>query len=180
MSRTLAVLTTLTLMLPGAGLAQSPAADRADSPLVASTGVLYELVKGFVTRSAEQMPEEHYAFRPTEEVRTFRELIGHIANSHYMFCSAALGEASPNGENFEQTRTTKAAMQEALRTSFEYCDRAYASISDAQAAETIQVFGNDRPRLFALNFNVAHDMEHYGNIVTYMRINGLVPPSSQR
>ena len=180
MSRSLAVVAALTLALPAALLAQGPAANSGANPLVASTGVLYEQVKDFVTRSAEQMPEEHYAFRPTEDVRTFRELIGHIANAHYMFCSTALGEANPNSENFEETKTTKAALQDALRTSFEYCDRAYSTISDAQASEPVQLFGNERPRMFVLNFNVAHDMEHYGNIVTYMRINGLVPPSSQR
>ena len=53
-------------------------------------------------------------------------------------------------------------------------------ISDAQGSEVINVFGNQRPKLFALNFNIAHDMEHYGNMVTYMRIRGMTPPSSQR
>jgi uncharacterized damage-inducible protein DinB len=178
MFRRLAVTLALAAMVPAAAQAQDT--PRADSPLVASTGILYSQVKGWIGRAAEQVPEEQYAFRPTDGVRTFRELLGHIANAHYLFCSAALGEASPATENFEETRTTKAAMQEALRASFDYCDRAYSSITDAQATDIVQVFGADRPRLFALNFNVAHDMEHYGNIVTYMRINGLVPPSSQR
>lgn len=159
--------------------ASASAQDAAD-PLVGSTRALYESVKRNVIAAAEQMPEEHYAFRPTEEVRRFGQLMGHIANAHYSFCSSALAEPSPMRENLEQTKTTKADIVAALKDSFTYCDRAYNTLTDAQAAELTKVFGADHPRLYALTFNVAHDNEHYGNIVTYMRMKGLVPPSSQR
>jgi uncharacterized damage-inducible protein DinB len=174
MKRAFAIAAAVVLVGPSAVAAQ------ADSPLVGSTRVLYEQVKGFITQSAEQVPEADYGFRPTEGVRTFGQLIGHIANAHYMFCSTALGEQSPSRENLEETKTTKADLVAALSASFAYCDRAYTTMTDAQATEMVNVFGNQRPKLFALNFNVAHDMEHYGNIVTYMRIRGMTPPSSQR
>ena len=172
MKRGFAIGFVLALALPAGVSAQA-------DPLVSSTRVLYDQVKDFITRSAEQVPEADYSFRPTESVRTFGQLIGHVANAHYMFCSTILGEQNPSQQNIEQTRTTKAELVAALAASFEYCDRAYR-ISDAQGGEIVNVFGNQRPKLFALNFNVAHDMEHYGNIVTYMRIRGMTPPSSQR
>jgi uncharacterized damage-inducible protein DinB len=175
MSRRLGVALVLALTMPAGAQAQ-----QVSEPLMNSTNVLYEQVKSWLTRSAEQVPEADYAFRPTDEVRTFGELVAHVANAHYMFCSSALGEPNPNGENFEETKTSKAELIQTLAASFEYCDRAYTTITDAQATEVIRVFGAERPKLFALNFNIAHDMEHYGNLVTYMRIRGLTPPSSQR
>jgi uncharacterized damage-inducible protein DinB len=158
----------------------SPAAAQSTAPAETVAGVkwIYDSVKGYLTRSAEQMPEEDYAFRPTAEVRTFAQLLGHIINSHYTYCSTVLGEANPNGRNAEEI-TAKAEMVTALRDSFAYCDRAYA-IPEAKALETIRLYGAERPRFAALAFNASHDFEHYGNIVTYMRLKGMVPPSSQR
>lgn len=163
------------LAAPTVLAAQQPTSD----PHISATRHLYGLGKDFITRAAEQMPEEHYAFRPVETVRTFGQLIGHVANAQYLFCSSALGGENPNRTNIEETATTKADLVAALASAFEYCDRAYNSLSDAQASEIVTFFGADRPKMFTLNFNAAHNMEHYGNMVTYMRINGLVPPSSQ-
>jgi uncharacterized damage-inducible protein DinB len=125
------------------------------------------------------MPEEHYAFRPTPEVRTFAQLIGHIANTQYFFCSSALGEANPDARDFEKTHTTKTALSEVIQASFKYCDRAYA-MPDAQATKWQAMKGwGERAPLSILILNIGHNNEHYGNIVTYMRMKGLVPPSSQ-
>lgn len=174
-----------TIMLVLALLVASPAAAQMmeeggedDSPDAVS-GVLwlYETVKGYVTASAEQASQELYDYRPTDEVRTFGQILGHVANSQYAFCSRALGEESPNGQDLEEL-TAKAELLEALKASFEYCDRAYA-MDGATALEAASVFGRERTRLFALEFNMGHDFEHYGNLVTYMRSNGMVPPSSQ-
>jgi uncharacterized damage-inducible protein DinB len=145
---------------------------------VASSKALFEQVKGYLIASAEQMPEEKYDYRPTPEVRSFGQIIGHVANSQYGFCSSALGEQSPVSEDMEK-RTTKASLVQGLKDAFAYCEKAY-DMSDADAAATTKLFGSDRSRLFVLIFNVSHDFEHYGNLVTYMRLNGMVPPSSQR
>jgi uncharacterized damage-inducible protein DinB len=145
---------------------------------VAGVKGLFDMVKGYITRSAEQMPEADFAFKPTPEVRSFGQLLGHIANSGYMFCSSALGETAPTKPDAE-TLTSKAQLVAALNESFAYCDRAYA-MADARAGEPLTVFGRPATRLYALEFNMGHDFEHYGNIVTYMRLKGLVPPSSQR
>ena len=132
----------------------------------------------YILAAAEQMPEAEFAFKPTPEVRSFGQMVGHVINAQYMICSAALGETNPNAQNFEQT-ADKAALVEGLRASTAYCDRAYAQPDDA-VMQTMNLFGQQRTRLGALVLNAAHNFEHYGNLVTYMRIKGMVPPSSQR
>ena len=144
---------------------------------VASIRPLYEQFKGWLIASAEQMPEEKYAYQPTAEVRTFGQLIGHVANANYMFCSAASGEDSPASTNLEEV-TSKADLVQGIKDAFAYCDQAY-HMEDAKAMEQIKFFGQDGSRLWVLNFNVTHNAEHYGNLVTYIRLNGMVPPSSQ-
>ena len=173
MQRILVVFFSAVLAAPA--LAQGASAP---APAANSARPAYEAAKGFIVRAAEQVPEATYAFKATADVRTFGQLLGHVANANYMICAVALGEQSPNRENIEQARTTKAALVEALKASFTYCDRAYA-MPDAQLiAQQANLFGQQMSRLGVLAFNAAHDYEHYGNIVTYMRLNGMTPPSS--
>ncbi len=148
-------------------------------PLVKATKGQFDTVKGYITKAAEQVGEDNYAFKPTPEVRSFGQLIGHVADSNYMICGAAAGEKPP-ASSIEKSATTKAALQKGLAESFAYCDKVYASLNDAKAAEVVAFFGNQQPRIAVLAFNTSHDFEHYGNIVTYMRLKGMVPPSSQR
>ncbi len=139
---------------------------------------LQNTIKNYVLQSAAKMPEEHFAFAPVPEVRSFAAILGHIADAQYAFCSAVLGEKNP-APGIEKTKTAKADLEAALKEAFAYCDRAYA-ISDAQAGETVKFFGAERTKLHVLSFNTAHTWEHYGNLVTYMRMKGIVPPSSER
>lgn len=147
------------------------------NPITASTKTFHDTVRGFVTRAAEQFPEDQYGFQPTPDVRTFGQLLGHIASANFMICGAATGTKGP-GVDVEKTATTKAALQKALAESFAFCDKAYESMTDAQGAETVKFFGGEQARLGVLGFNTAHNYEHYGNLVTYMRLKGMVPPSS--
>ena len=135
------------------------------------------MVKGYLIASAEQMPEELYSYRPNDEVRTFGQIIGHVANAQYMFCGAATGKEGQGPEDFEE-RTTKAGLVEAIKMGFSACDDAYA-MNDATAMEEAVLFGDTGTRHWVLNFNVAHNWEHYGNLVVYFRANDMVPPSSQ-
>jgi uncharacterized damage-inducible protein DinB len=131
--------------------------------------------------SANVMPEAKYSFKPVETVRTFGQILAHVAGANYIFCAAARGEKSPHSEDaFEKTATTRAAIVRALEDSFKYCDTAYAALDDRRAAELVQApFGSNRlSRAGVLMNNNGHLQEHYGNLVTYLRINGLVPPSS--
>jgi len=137
---------------------------------------LYERLRGLYLKSAELMPEADYSYRPTEKVRTFGEVLGHVANENFLFCANAFGTENPNKTDFE--KAGKGAILEGLKSSFTYCDRAYR-MDEAKAMEETTFFGDKGTRLWVLIYNATHDSEHYGNIVTYLRMKGLVPPSSQ-
>lgn len=157
----------LLLSLPAAGSAQA----------VAALNPLYQMIKGNIIKSAELMPEADYGFKPTPEIRSFGQLIGHLANANFMICAAARGEKSPGTQDFEKT-TEKAALVKAVKDAFAYCDGAF-TMPDASFAPVDKLFGMQMSRLSMLILNVTHDNEHYGNMVTYFRLKGIVPPSSQ-
>jgi uncharacterized damage-inducible protein DinB len=145
----------------------------------------YTTNRGYLAKAAEKMPEENYGLRPgaQEEVRTFGQIIGHVANSNFNYCSQAKGEKNPNATDFEKL-TTKAELVKALNDALAYCDGVYAGLTDTAALETVQLtLPNGRQvqfvRITRLIINHAHNNEHYGNFVTYMRIKSIVPPSSE-
>ena len=149
-----------------------------NNPLSAFNKHVYEGVKTILLRSAEKMPEENYAFKPTDAVRSYGRIIGHVADAQYLFCSAVLGEKNP-APKIEQTKTSKADLVAALKDAIAYCDRAYDGLTDASASQTVTFFGGDTPKLGVLNVNAMHSIEHYGNLVTYMRMKNIVPPTSE-
>jgi uncharacterized damage-inducible protein DinB len=148
-----------------------------DDATIASVKTTYEVVKGYITKAAAQVPEDTYKFQPTKEVRTMGQLFGHIANSNGMICGTASG-MKPASSGDAEKLATKAEIQKALADSFAACDHAFSMINPANANEPVKLFGMAHTRIGAMAFNNAHDFEHYGNIVTYMRINKMVPPSS--
>jgi uncharacterized damage-inducible protein DinB len=130
------------------------------------------------------MPADEYAFRPTPDIRTFAQLIGHVINANLFFCSQVTHEKLPPGPaNYEQV-TDKATLVKALDASLAFCDRAYSSTTDANYSEPVNMAAGvgmgpaKTVRGAILMFNVAHNNEHYGNIVVYMRLKGHVPPST--
>lgn len=147
-------------------------------PLSAGNKATYNMIKNNLVRAAEKMPEENYAFKPTPEVRSFGQIIGHVADAQYTFCSAASGEKNP-APGIEKGKTSKADLVQALKDGFAYCDKTYDGMTDAHAPDIVKFFGREQAKLTVLAFNNAHNDEHYGNIVTYMRLKGLVPPSSE-
>jgi len=149
-----------------------------DNPLSAFNKMAYTQMKTWVLASAEKMPESNYAFQPTDSIRTFGHLIGHVGDAQYLFCSAALGEKNP-GMAIEKTKTAKADIITSLKEAFAYCDAAFDALTDASGA-MIATSGKRRTRFSTLNWDLWHTFEHYGNIVVYLRMNGLVPPSSER
>ena len=172
----LALLSFLLLGFPLLALAQS--SDDAPGAVTASLKGLHDVTVANIMKTAEMLDEDMYAYRPTDEVRTTGQILAHVANAQYLFCSSAVGEDNPNQENFEETATTKEEIVAALQAAFDYCSGVYAGMSDAAGAEMQDFFGNKMAGSAILAFNSAHNYEHYGNLVTYMRINGIVPPSS--
>ena len=139
-----------------------------------------------IMKSAERMPEESYGMRPGPqmEVRTFGQLIGHLANFSYIFCSDAKGEKNPVADHDFEKLPTKAELIKALNASFSYCDGVFAGVTDASLTDTISATRDDGSKVPALRIarlitEISHNQEHYGNMVTYFRIKSMVPPSSQ-
>ena len=168
----------LVLALPTTAPLAAQSGNGSSNAVIASMKGLHDITTGFISATAEKVPENLYSYRPTEEVRTLGQILAHIAGAQFSFCSAAAGEASPSSEHFEETRTTKAEIIEALRAGFAYCDGVYDAMTDEEGAAMVSFFGNQMAATATLAFNSAHNYEHYGNLVTYMRINGIVPPSS--
>ena len=173
----------LLLTFAVSAFAQQPASPA--NPLSAGAKRSYDIIKGYIIKAAAKMPEEHYAFKPTPEVRSFGQLLGHIADSNFVICATVAGEKPPMGSfepatSLEQTKTTKADLAKALGDSFAYCDKVHAGMTVAAGAELTKTFVGQTAKLSFLEFNTHHDFEHYGNVVTYMRLKGLVPPSSER
>jgi uncharacterized damage-inducible protein DinB len=167
---------------PPAAPAQAPAAQATPpaQPLSATLKSMWDGLKLNLVQSAEKMPEADYGFQPTKDVMTFGQLLTHVANSSFTYCARGKGEDNPNKEDFQKTRTTKADIVKALNDAAAYCDGVYGGMTDAAALELVKAGQNLVPKARFLITNISHDNEHYGNLVTYMRLKGLVPPSTER
>src|SRR5215510_6620234 len=165
----------------------SPVLAQNANQLTAGATFQYGIIKGNVSRAVEKTPEEQYSFRPTPDVRTFAQLVGHLADSNYRLCSVLAGQDPPIDPGIEMNKHTKAELTTALAESFAYCDKQYAAMTDAKGAPIVKFDAGgidarvpiQMPRFTVLAFHTAHAFEHYGNIVTYMRLKGIVPPSSE-
>lgn len=170
MTRTFMAVAFATLFVPAAAFAQNPYTDAVKAQLAT--------IKSNITRTAEKVGEDLYAFKPTPEVRSLGQLLAHIADGNFGICGAASGMKPPMS-GIEKNTTGKAAIQQALADSFAFCESALAAMDDKKGAETVKTFLGVQPRLSVMSFNISHDWEHYGNLVTYMRLKGIVPPSSE-
>jgi uncharacterized damage-inducible protein DinB len=175
------------LTLPAA-FAQATDAGYSDelSPsLAASAKAMHAMIRRDLAEAAEKMPANEYAFRPTPQVQTFGQIIGHVVDANFFFCSQVAGEKSPATADYEQI-TDKAALVKALNDSLVYCDRVYAATTDANFIQPVQIANvggtgsTNTVRGAMLMYNVAHNNEHYGNLAVYMRLKGVVPPSTAR
>jgi hypothetical protein len=158
----------------------------ANRPLAAVIQRSFDVFSNYLVMAAEMMPESGYSFRPTADVRNFGDQINHSTASHYSFCNQAglppgvVRKASPNIAQL----TAKADIVRALRESISYCNSVLAAATDAWLMEIAPRVGGSSSgliegmRAHAFMYNNVHDAEDYGTITTYMRMNGLVPPSS--
>jgi uncharacterized damage-inducible protein DinB len=181
----------LALLLCLEGISASAIAQTTDggfnealSPSLAAVAkTMHATIRRNLAEAAESMPAEDYVFKPTPEVRSFGEIVGHLANGNFFFCSQAKGEAPPSSEDFEKV-ATKAALVKALLDSLAYCDTVYNATTDSNFNQKVTVAGSrtrtPTVRGAVLVFNTTHNNEHYGNIVVYMRLKGRVPPSTAR
>jgi uncharacterized damage-inducible protein DinB len=163
-----------------AAQAASPVPPAATEPLSRAIFAQYTAIKRNLTESAQKVSDADYGFQPTKDVRNFAQMFDHIANTQFTYCAIAKVEANPNKDDFEKTATARADVIKALADSFAYCDTVYNTLTDAKALELIKSGPNEVPRVSRLISNIAHDNEHYGNLVTMMRLKGMVPPSTER
>lgn len=143
----------------------------------------YEGMKSTITSTVERMPEADFGFRPGSQphVRTFAQVIAHVAASQFGTCASLRGIANPvAGRDLEKELTSKPAVTQALRESFAFCDDAVASLSEATATEFVSVGRGHAARAAVIAGLLAHSSEMYGISTVYLRARNLVPPASDR
>jgi uncharacterized damage-inducible protein DinB len=173
---------TLGIVLGLAAAAVAPLSGQAPAPqpdfMVATMHMGANHIKAMFTIAADSMSDADFAFKPTAEIRSFGQLLAHVADSNYLFCSSALGEPRPMA-GLEQSKTTRAEIRQALAESHEYCERAFAAMTEPKNAMAVRPFRQTQlPALAVLNFRNYHALLHWGNAITYMRLRGKVPPTA--
>jgi uncharacterized damage-inducible protein DinB len=144
----------------------------APNPLTATLSIFRSNMQDKIMKSAEAMPESKYSYRPTKDVRSFGEILNHVADISYTLCSSVKGEANPTSPTAKASKTEIVAY---LKGSFDYCDAVYAGFADAHLNDPADFWGVKTNKMFVLTQVGNHDALHYGNLVTYLRINGLAP-----
>ena len=167
--------------LAGASVAaQTPAAPAAGDPLTTALKRQFEGVARNVKEAAEKMPADKFGFQPTKEQKTFAAQIGHVSNTHYMLCSRLKGEQNPNKEDFEKV-AAKDAVVKGITGANEYCASVLSAANDKWMMELAAGMGGQQvPRAAIIAGNTSHSNEIYGTVVTYLRLNNIVPPSTER
>jgi uncharacterized damage-inducible protein DinB len=160
----------------GIGAALSPS-------MAASLNNMHMTIRRDLIESAEAMPAADFSFKPTPQVRSFGEILGHVTFANFYFCAMAKGEPSPSTFN-ERTVTDKPGLVKALGDALNYCDGVYKETTDANANQPVKFSGpggsGQSTRALVLMFNTTHNNEHYGNVIVYLRLKGIVPPSTAR
>jgi uncharacterized damage-inducible protein DinB len=149
----------------------------AENPMITENKQNYTVIKNNILASAEKMPDAAYGFQATPEERSWAALMGHIADAQTGICAAATGETK---RGTAAKLTDKAALIEALKASNAVCDAAWDSTTDANAHTMVKRGNRDMTRLGVLIYNTTHDNESYGTMAVYLRLKGVVPPSSEK
>jgi uncharacterized damage-inducible protein DinB len=167
----------------GATFAQQPSGQDPQSSWLRSA---YRTNRNYLARTAEKVPEDLYGMRPgtQTEVRTLGQIVGHVANFNFLWCSQAQSAPNPaQGKDYEK-ETSKAVLVKALNDALTYCDGVYAALTDASGLQMLTITQesgrqSQSLRMSLLTLNYGHNNEHYGNLVTMMRMKNIVPPSSE-
>jgi uncharacterized damage-inducible protein DinB len=144
----------------------------APNPLTTTLSIFRSNMQDKIMNAANMMPESKYSYRPTKDVRSFAEILTHVADISYYLCSNMKGVAPPAPAS---GKTSKTELIVYLKASFDYCDGAYSGFTDAHLNEPANFWGHATNKMFILTQLANHDALHYGNLVTYLRLNGLEP-----
>jgi hypothetical protein len=137
----------------------------------------YNQVKGNLLKMADKMPAENYDFKPVPEIRSFGELMAHISDGQMRTCSMVNGQQKTGDAASKKTKDDIVA---ALKASFAECDAAWDATNEGNAFQMINMGRGQRSRVGALTMmTVTHNNEEYGYGSIYLRLKGVVPPSSE-
>ena len=142
------------------------------NPLTMTLSIFRSNMQDKIMKSAEAMPESKYSYRPTKDVRSFAEILNHVGDISYILCSNVKGETPPA---MAAAKSSKAEITAYVKGAFDYCDGVYSGFTDAHLNAPADFFGVKTNKMFILTQVGNHDALHYGNLVTYLRINGVVP-----
>lgn len=172
--------TLLVAILLAAGQPQAaPPCDQSREPLSAALRQAYEGAIRDLVHVADVAPAEIYDFRPVPGSRSLGAQLAHTSDVMRMDCALAAGSKEAHGESVETTWKTKADVTSSLQGARHYCDGVYRLMTDARALQHVEA-GPAVPRVRLLIANVAHIRQHYGNVRTYLRLNGITPPATER
>ena len=159
------------------GLAQTPGgASPAPTSFLAPAKATWESTRNLVLGLVEAMPEDKYDFKPTPNVRSFREVVVHLVGENYLFFGRVAGE---NLGNPAQNLKTREELLKALRESYAYGEKVWEGLTEEKALQMVEGRGGQKvQRWSAVLAAIQDNMNHYGNLVVYLRLNGLVPPRS--
>ena len=144
----------------------------APNPLTTTLSIFRSNMQDKIMKAAEAMPESRYSYRPTKDVRSFGEILTHVADISYYLCANAKGENPPGSA---AAKGTKAEIMTYVKGAFAYCDGAFSGFTDAHLNDPADFWGFKTNKMFILTQVGNHDALHYGNLVVYLRLNGAVP-----
>ena len=175
------VVAALALLWASPVMAQTPASPGPGFPatsFLAPTKATWDNTRTLLLGIADSVPEDKYDFKPTPAVRTFRENVIHLIGENYTFFGRVSGETLPSNARFD-TLKSRDEIVKALRESYDYGSKVWAGLTEEKALELIEGRGGQRvQRWSAILIAIQDNMNHYGNLVVYVRLNGLVPPRS--
>ena len=140
----------------------------------------YQMVQGNLAAAAEKMPDEHYGFRPTPEIKPFGQLVAHVAISQFGICAALKGEPNPRKDEKEDATRSKAEAIALLKASAAYCDPQITALTETAMTELVKVGPNQAAKGLIPVSLVTHGREMYGTMGVYLRLKGIVPPTTER
>lgn len=147
---------------------------------VAALRNLYEGQQANIVAAAEKMKDSDLAFAPSHDVMSAKAILAHLGDVNYSICASLKGEKNPSAGAIEKRTTTKAELLTALNESYAYCNAVLGGMKDANLAETYQAGQATRTKAWNALHLLEHMTLHYGNLITYMRIRGMVPPETER
>jgi uncharacterized damage-inducible protein DinB len=162
--------------MAGVAFGQAPAQPAGPA---AEAVAAYNRVKPNILKAAEKMPAESYGFKPTPDIRTFAQVVNHVTEAQEHTCSALNG-TTWDPKTLPPETADKAAIVAALKASFDECDKAFGSLADGQLMEVLTLGPVKRSRIGLAWGTVSHDNEQYATLALYLRLKGLVPPSSEK